>query len=51
MAPQHRPALIVGAGGGLSASVAHSFAGAGLRIALAARDAGKLTALAAEPDA
>ena len=41
-------ALIVGAGDGISASVARAFAGAGLRIALAARNADKLAGLAGE---
>jgi NAD(P)-dependent dehydrogenase (short-subunit alcohol dehydrogenase family) len=48
----YKTALIVGAGDGLSASVARTFAGAGgMRIALAARTAGKLAALARELDA
>ncbi len=46
-----RSALIVGAGAGLSASLARLFAKDGMRIALAARDAGKLAALAEETDA
>jgi NAD(P)-dependent dehydrogenase (short-subunit alcohol dehydrogenase family) len=41
-------ALIVGAGSGLSASIARSFAGAGMKIALAARSIGDLGGLAAE---
>ncbi len=41
-------ALIVGAGDGLSASIARRFARAGLRIALAARNASKLSALGKE---
>jgi NAD(P)-dependent dehydrogenase (short-subunit alcohol dehydrogenase family) len=41
-------ALIVGAGSGLSASIAKSFAGAGMKIALAARSVGDLNPLAAE---
>ena len=41
-------ALVVGAGEGLSASVARAFAGAGMRIGLAARNTGKLAALASE---
>jgi NAD(P)-dependent dehydrogenase (short-subunit alcohol dehydrogenase family) len=45
---QYRSALVVGAGDGLSASVARAFAGAGMRIGLAARDADKLAALASE---
>ena len=40
-------ALIVGAGSGLSASVAQLFAAEGISVALAARDPGKLDALAA----
>lgn len=43
--------LIVGAGAGLSASVARRFARDGARIALAARNTGKLDDLAAELDA
>jgi NAD(P)-dependent dehydrogenase (short-subunit alcohol dehydrogenase family) len=41
-------ALIVGAGSGLSASIGRSFAGAGMKIALAARSVGDLGTLAAE---
>ena len=41
-------ALIVGAGAGLSASLARTFAEAGLAVALAARATDKLTALAQE---
>ena len=48
MKQQHRSALIVGAGDGLSASVARAFAGAGMRIGLAARNKDKLAALASE---
>jgi len=44
----YRSALVVGAGDGLSASVARAFAGAGMRIGLAARDTGKLAPLASE---
>jgi NAD(P)-dependent dehydrogenase (short-subunit alcohol dehydrogenase family) len=44
-------ALIVGAGRGLSASLARLFAGEGMRVALAARNAGKLSGLAAETGA
>jgi NAD(P)-dependent dehydrogenase (short-subunit alcohol dehydrogenase family) len=45
----YKSALIVGAGDGLSASIARAFAGAGgMRIALAARTPGKLAALAKE---
>jgi NAD(P)-dependent dehydrogenase (short-subunit alcohol dehydrogenase family) len=45
---RYRSALVVGAGDGLSASVARAFAGAGMRIGLAARNADKLAALASE---
>lgn len=48
MRHHYRSALVVGAGDGLSASVARAFAGAGMRIGLAARDKGKLAALASE---
>jgi NAD(P)-dependent dehydrogenase (short-subunit alcohol dehydrogenase family) len=48
MRHHYRSALVVGAGDGLSASVARAFAGAGMRIGLAARDPGKLAPLAAE---
>jgi NAD(P)-dependent dehydrogenase (short-subunit alcohol dehydrogenase family) len=41
----YKRALIVGAGSGLSASLARLFAREGLRVALAARDAGKLAEL------
>jgi NAD(P)-dependent dehydrogenase (short-subunit alcohol dehydrogenase family) len=44
-------ALIVGAGQGLSASLARLFAGEGMRIALAARNTGKLADLARETHA
>ncbi len=44
-------ALIVGAGSGLSASLARAFAKAGLKVALAARSTDKLTALAQETGA
>ncbi len=43
--------LIVGTGGGLSASIARRFAREGARIVLAARDIGKLAPLAAETKA
>jgi NAD(P)-dependent dehydrogenase (short-subunit alcohol dehydrogenase family) len=49
--PSYRTALIVGAGSGLSASLARLFAREGLRVGLAARDAGKLAPLAAETGA
>lgn len=51
MKSNYKTALIVGAGDGLSASVARAFAAAGMRIALAARTPGKLAALAKELDA
>ena len=38
MRHHYRSALVVGAGDGLSASVARAFAGAGMRIGLAARN-------------
>lgn len=44
----YKTALIVGAGPGVSASVARSFAGAGLKVGLAARNTGKLEDLANE---
>ncbi len=44
-------AMIVGAGPGLSASLARLCAGEGMRVVLAARDTGKLSALAAETGA
>jgi NAD(P)-dependent dehydrogenase (short-subunit alcohol dehydrogenase family) len=43
-----KTALIVGAGSGLSASIARSFAGAGMKIALAARTVEDLAPLAGE---
>ena len=48
MATDQRTALIVGAGSGLSAALARVFAGEGMRVALAARSAGKLAALVQE---
>ncbi len=48
MATDQRTALIVGAGSGLSAALARVFAGEGMRIALAARSAGKLAPLVKE---
>jgi NAD(P)-dependent dehydrogenase (short-subunit alcohol dehydrogenase family) len=48
---QYNSALIVGAGSGLSASLARTFAEAGLKVALAARSVGKLADLAAETKA
>ena len=47
----YRSALIVGTGPGLSAALARRFAANGLRVALAARDTGKLDALCAETGA
>jgi NAD(P)-dependent dehydrogenase (short-subunit alcohol dehydrogenase family) len=47
----YRSALIVGAGSGISASVARRLAQAGLKVGLAARDPGKLEALAGETGA
>jgi NAD(P)-dependent dehydrogenase (short-subunit alcohol dehydrogenase family) len=47
----YRTALIVGTGPGLSASLARLFAANGLAVAIAARDAGKLGALAEETGA
>src|SRR5690348_17238749 len=44
----YRTALIVGAGPGISASVARGLATAGLKVGLAARNAEKLAPLAAE---
>jgi NAD(P)-dependent dehydrogenase (short-subunit alcohol dehydrogenase family) len=48
MANEKQRALIVGAGSGLSASIARAFAGAGMKVALAARGIDDLGALAAE---
>jgi NAD(P)-dependent dehydrogenase (short-subunit alcohol dehydrogenase family) len=45
--PGYEAALIVGAGSGLSASLARRFAAEGMRVALAARDVGKLAGLCA----
>ena len=45
---ENKVALIVGAGSGLSASIARSFAGAGMKVALAARSVGDLGPLAAQ---
>ena len=44
-------ALVVGAGSGLSASLARLFAREGMRVALAARNTDKLAALAKETGA
>lgn len=46
-----KTALIIGAGAGLSASLARKFAANGYRVALAARNAGKLADLAKETGA
>jgi len=51
MTPSYRSALIVGAGDGLSASLARLFARDGMSVALAARNIGKLEKLAAETGA
>jgi NAD(P)-dependent dehydrogenase (short-subunit alcohol dehydrogenase family) len=47
----YRSALIVGAGSGISASVARALAAQGVKVGLAARNTDKLTALAAETGA
>lgn len=49
--PAYTLALVVGAGSGLSASLARAFRRDGIAVALAARDTGKLAALCAETDA
>ncbi len=49
--PGYSSALIVGAGSGLSAALARSFARAGMKVALAARRVDKLAALCTETDA
>jgi NAD(P)-dependent dehydrogenase (short-subunit alcohol dehydrogenase family) len=49
--PKYTSALIVGAGPGLSASLARLFARQGLKVAIAARQTAKLDALARETDA
>ena len=49
--PKYKTALIVGAGEGLSASLARLFANEGLRVALAARQIEKLGALCSETGA
>ncbi len=49
--PKYKIALIVGAGAGLSASLARLFAREDIRVALAARQIEKLGALCAETDA
>jgi len=47
----YRTALIVGAGSGISASLARRLASLGVKVGLVARDIGKLNALAAETGA
>ncbi|MFL5103418.1 MAG: SDR family NAD(P)-dependent oxidoreductase [Xanthobacteraceae bacterium] len=47
----YRAALIVGAGSGLSASLARAFAAVGLKVALAARSTAKLETIAGETGA
>jgi NAD(P)-dependent dehydrogenase (short-subunit alcohol dehydrogenase family) len=49
--PQYRTALIVGAGSGLSASLARLFTKNGMQVGLAARSIDKLSGLAAETGA
>ena len=49
--PKYKTALIVGAGEGLSASLARLFAREGIRVALAAREIEKLGALCSETGA
>ena len=49
--PNYQSALIVGAGRGLSASLARLFAREGMRVALAARDTEKLAPLCSETGA
>src|SRR6185436_17270372 len=49
--PDYRTALIVGAGSGLSASLARLFGKNGMKVALAARSTEKLSGLAAETGA
>jgi NAD(P)-dependent dehydrogenase (short-subunit alcohol dehydrogenase family) len=51
MKPSYTKALIIGAGAGLSASLARLFAGKELKLALAARSTGKLEGLVAETGA
>ena len=51
MTPQYRHALIIGAGSGLSASLARLFNENGLKVSLAARNPGNLDELAAETGA
>jgi NAD(P)-dependent dehydrogenase (short-subunit alcohol dehydrogenase family) len=49
--PAYQTALIVGAGDGLSASLARRLSREGMRVALAARNVGKLASLAAQTGA
>ncbi len=49
--PKYKIALIVGAGAGLSASLARLFARQGIRVAMAARQIEKLGALCTETGA
>jgi NAD(P)-dependent dehydrogenase (short-subunit alcohol dehydrogenase family) len=49
--PTYRTALIIGAGPGISASLARLLTGAGMQVALAARNVEKLAPLAAETGA
>ncbi|MEM7499053.1 MAG: SDR family NAD(P)-dependent oxidoreductase [Pseudomonadota bacterium] len=51
MIPRYTHALIIGAGGGLSASLARRFRREGLAVSLAARDTAKLDALVADTGA
>ena len=51
MTPTYQHALIIGAGSGLSASLARLFKQRGLRVSLAARSTDKLAGLAAETGA
>ncbi|PNA37379.1 SDR family NAD(P)-dependent oxidoreductase, partial [Pseudomonas sp. MPR-AND1A] len=51
MTPRYSRALIVGAGPGLSASLARLLAAEGLKVGLAARNVEKLADLAAETGA
>src|SRR5438876_251533 len=49
--PRHEIALIVGAGSGLSASLARLFSREGMRVAIAARNAANLATLSGETGA
>lgn len=51
MTPDYKHALIIGAGAGLSASLARKLSGEGLKVSLAARRPAKLETLAAETGA